>query len=106
MASGMRKKVAASTHNRIEPGPACAAEAIQRVPIMHAIANNVRSRSPSSRWSGKLAYQFCNAVRIVRDHHWLVAEIRMNLAIARTLQLPGVIAENIVTVLEHVPREY
>jgi hypothetical protein len=47
--SGMRKKIAASAQSRIEPGPACAAEAIQRVPMMQAMAKSVTSRSPSSR---------------------------------------------------------
>ena len=46
----MRKKIAASTQSRIEPGPAWAAEAIQRVPMMQAIAKSVISRSPSSRF--------------------------------------------------------
>jgi hypothetical protein len=50
MESGMRKKIAASTQSRIEPGPAWAAEAIQRVPMMQAIAKSVISRSPSSRF--------------------------------------------------------
>jgi hypothetical protein len=49
MESGMRKKIAASSQRRIEPGPAWAAEAIQRVPMMQAMAKSVRSRSPSSR---------------------------------------------------------
>jgi hypothetical protein len=47
--SGIRKKTAASSQRNIEPGPACAAEAIQRVPMMQAMARSVRSRSPSSR---------------------------------------------------------
>jgi hypothetical protein len=51
MASGIRKKIAASSHRRIDPGPAWAADAIQRVPMMQAMAKSVRSRSPSSRLS-------------------------------------------------------
>jgi hypothetical protein len=47
--SGISRKIAASSQRRIEPGPAWAAEAIQRVPMMQAMASSVRSRSPSSR---------------------------------------------------------
>src|SRR5438477_12315390 len=49
MASGTRKSTAASSHSVTEPGPACAAAGIQRVPTMHAMAKKVRSRSPNSR---------------------------------------------------------
>jgi len=45
----MRKKIAASSQSRIEPGPAWAADEIQRVPMIQAMAKRVRSRSPSSR---------------------------------------------------------
>jgi hypothetical protein len=51
MESGIRKKIAARSQRRIEPGPAWAAEAIQRVPMMQATTKSVRSRSPSSRRS-------------------------------------------------------
>jgi hypothetical protein len=49
--SGISRKIAASIQSRSEPGPACAAEAIQRVPMMQAMAKSVTSRSPSSRLS-------------------------------------------------------
>src|SRR5690349_15618642 len=51
MAKGITKNSAPSTHSVSEPGPACAAAAIQRVPTMQLIANRVRSRSPSSGFS-------------------------------------------------------
>src|SRR5580700_3512786 len=49
IASGTAKQTAATTQSKIEPGPACAAVAIQRVPTMQAIANSVTSRVPSVR---------------------------------------------------------
>src|ERR1039458_6111095 len=51
MASGTMKSTAASSHSVTDPGPACAAAGIQRVPTMHVMAKNVMSRSPSSRFS-------------------------------------------------------
>src|ERR1039457_2475914 len=51
MARGTMKSTAASSHSVTEPGPACAAAGIQRVPTMHAMAKNVMSRRPSSRFS-------------------------------------------------------
>ena len=51
MASGTMKSNAASSHRVTDPGPAWAAAGIQRVPTMQVMANNVRSRSPSSRFS-------------------------------------------------------
>src|SRR5271154_5119192 len=48
-ASGETKKMAPRRKRAMEPGPACAAAAIHRVPIMHEIANSVMSRRPSSR---------------------------------------------------------
>ncbi len=50
IASGTMNSTAASTHSVTDPGPACAAAGIHRVPTMHAIANSVTSRSPSSRF--------------------------------------------------------
>src|SRR6185369_6446065 len=50
MASGTMNNTAASSHSVTEPGPACAAAGIQRVPTMQAMAKNVMSRSPSSRF--------------------------------------------------------
>ena len=41
---------AAASHRVTEPGPACAAAGIQRVPTMQATANRVTSRRPSSRF--------------------------------------------------------
>src|SRR5262249_38750919 len=35
----------------IEPGPACAADEIHRIPTMHVMAKSVTSRKPSSRRS-------------------------------------------------------
>src|ERR1041384_3361364 len=49
MASGTMKSNAASSHKVTDPGPACAAAGIQRVPTMHVMVNRVTSRSPSSR---------------------------------------------------------
>src|SRR5450631_3205471 len=51
MASGTMKSTAASSHSVTDPGPACAAAGIHRVPTMHAMAKNVMSRRPSSRFS-------------------------------------------------------
>ncbi len=51
MASGTMNSTAASSQSVIDPGPACAAAGIQRVPTMHAIAKRVTSRSPSSRFN-------------------------------------------------------
>src|ERR1039458_1550063 len=48
-ASGKAKSSAAASHNMTEPGPACAAAGIQRVPTMQAMAKSVTSRSPISR---------------------------------------------------------
>src|SRR5512140_3739525 len=47
--SGAANSTAAPIHRITEPGPALAATEIQRGPTMQAIANSVRSRSPSSR---------------------------------------------------------
>src|SRR5690242_3354877 len=49
--SGAANRSAAAIQRSTEPGPAPAATAIQRGPMMQAIANRVRSRSPSSRRS-------------------------------------------------------
>jgi hypothetical protein len=51
MASGTTNSNAASSHSVTDPGPACAAAGIQRVPIMQAMANSVTSRRPISRRS-------------------------------------------------------
>src|SRR5581483_267312 len=48
--SGAANSTAAAIQSSTDPGPAPAATAIQRGPMMQAIANKVRSRSPSSRW--------------------------------------------------------
>src|SRR5215471_3421499 len=50
-ARGTTKKTAVSSHSVTDPGPACAAAAIQRVPTMQVMAKRVRSRRPSSRFS-------------------------------------------------------
>src|SRR6185369_11783550 len=50
MASGTMNNTAASSRSVTEPGPACAAAGIQRVPTMQAMAKNVMSPSPSSRF--------------------------------------------------------
>src|SRR6185295_15857286 len=50
MASGTMNNTAASSHSVTDPGPACAAAGIQRVPTMQVMAKNVMSRSPSSRF--------------------------------------------------------
>src|SRR5690242_5680865 len=50
-ASGTMNSTAARNHSVTLPGPACAAAGIQRVPTMHAMANSVMSRRPSSRFS-------------------------------------------------------
>src|ERR1039457_5498882 len=49
-ARGTAKKIAASSHNVMEPGT-CAAAGIQRAPTIQAMQKSVRSRSPSSRFS-------------------------------------------------------
>src|ERR1017187_8961718 len=49
-AGGTAKKIAASSHNVMEPGT-CAAAGIQRAPTMQAMQKGVRSRNPSSRFS-------------------------------------------------------
>src|SRR6185295_16643499 len=46
---GAANSTAAPIHRITEAGPALAATAIQRGPTMHASANRVRSRRPSSR---------------------------------------------------------
>src|ERR1700739_4956571 len=51
VASGTRKKTDAASQSTMVPGPACAAAEIQRMLIMQATENNVRSRTPSSRRS-------------------------------------------------------
>src|SRR5215831_16008233 len=51
IASGTTNSSAATSQRVIDPGPACAAAGIQRVPTMHAIANSVVSRSPISRFN-------------------------------------------------------
>src|ERR1019366_8125524 len=48
-ASGKEKSGPAPSHNVTEPGPACAAAGIQRVPTMQAMAKSVTSRRPISR---------------------------------------------------------
>src|SRR5471032_297548 len=51
IARGAMKSTAASSHSVTDPGPACAAAGIQRVPTMQEIVNRVTSRRPSSRLS-------------------------------------------------------
>jgi len=51
MARGAVKKIAERSQSSNEPGPACAAGEIQRLPTMQAMANSVTSRSTSSRRS-------------------------------------------------------
>src|SRR6266581_277520 len=51
MAIGTTNNHAPSSHSVTDPGPACAAAGIQRVPTMQAMANSVMSRRPSSRLS-------------------------------------------------------
>src|SRR5882762_6718599 len=53
-ARGTIKNTAAKSHSVTEPGPACAAIGIHRAEVMQAMANSVRSRSPSSRLSAGL----------------------------------------------------
>ena len=51
MASGTTKNIAVTSQRVMEPGPAWAAAAIQRVPTMQAMAKSATSRRPSSRFS-------------------------------------------------------
>src|SRR5947208_12349807 len=51
MARGITKNTAPRIQSVMDPGPACAAAAIQRVPTMQVMAKSVMSRRPSSRLS-------------------------------------------------------
>src|ERR1700723_2372375 len=66
MARGITKRRAPRTHSVSDPGPACAAAGIQRVPTMQLMAKRVMSRRLSSRrrWQESLVLSWGKRFRL------------------------------------------
>src|SRR6185437_13739942 len=115
IARGMAKQAAARAHSSSDPGPARAAGAIQRTPQIPEMAKSEMSRTPSprhrrlsggpslvSQLCGASANQFNDAGGIVGDNDRLVAICGLDGLAGWGLKLSGVIAKDVVGILEDV----